>query len=106
MCVLTNITQDHLDLHRTMKDYVNTKLKIFQKLITYNRKPGVKKTAVINAESDYAELFLNETYDSMYIYGQSNKANLTPCDITNTIGGTKFTVKVPGKDMQIETSFR
>ena len=106
MCVLTNITQDHLDLHKTMKDYVNTKLKIFQKLITYNRKPGVKKTAVINAESDYAELFLNETYDSMYIYGQSNKANLTPSDITNTIDGTKFTVKVPGKDMQIETSFR
>ena len=29
ICVLTNITQDHLDLHKTMKDYVNTKLKIF-----------------------------------------------------------------------------
>jgi len=53
-----------------MKDYVNTKLKIFRKLITYNRKPGVKKTAIINVESEYAELFLNETYDSMYVYGE------------------------------------
>ena len=106
VCVLTNITQDHLDLHRTMKDYVNTKLKIFKNLITYNRKPGVKKTAVINVESDYAELFLAETYDSVYMYGQWTKANLTPSDIKNTITGTSFTVKVPWKDMKIETSFR
>jgi len=42
--VLTNITQDHLDLHRTMEDYVNTKLKIFKKLMYYARKPGIKKT--------------------------------------------------------------
>jgi len=39
ICVLTNITQDHLDLHRTMDDYVHTKLKIFQKLMYYKRKP-------------------------------------------------------------------
>ncbi|MDR3150894.1 MAG: hypothetical protein LBU14_04855 [Candidatus Peribacteria bacterium] len=37
--VLTNITQDHLDLHKTMNDYVKTKLKIFKELITYKRKP-------------------------------------------------------------------
>ena len=38
-CVLTNITQDHLDLHRTMDDYVHTKLEIFKKLMHYIRKP-------------------------------------------------------------------
>jgi UDP-N-acetylmuramoyl-L-alanyl-D-glutamate--2,6-diaminopimelate ligase len=35
---LTNISQDHLDLHKTMQDYVNTKLRIFKNLITYKRK--------------------------------------------------------------------
>jgi UDP-N-acetylmuramoyl-L-alanyl-D-glutamate--2,6-diaminopimelate ligase len=35
---LTNITQDHLDLHKTMEDYVNTKLEIFKNLIIYKRK--------------------------------------------------------------------
>lgn len=50
ICVLTNITQDHLDLHRTMDDYVNTKLKIFKNLMYYKRKPGVKKTGVINVD--------------------------------------------------------
>jgi UDP-N-acetylmuramoyl-L-alanyl-D-glutamate--2,6-diaminopimelate ligase len=39
VAVLTNITQDHLDLHKTMEDYVNTKLSLFSKLITNKRKP-------------------------------------------------------------------
>lgn len=43
VCVLTNITQDHLDLHKTMSDYVHTKLKIFHNLMYYKRKAGVKK---------------------------------------------------------------
>lgn len=67
--VLTNITQDHLDLHRTMDDYVQTKLKIFRKLMYYKRKPGIKKCGVINTESQYKEVFLAETYDSLYTYG-------------------------------------
>jgi UDP-N-acetylmuramoyl-L-alanyl-D-glutamate--2,6-diaminopimelate ligase len=30
IAVLTNITQDHLDLHKTMENYVQTKLKLFK----------------------------------------------------------------------------
>jgi hypothetical protein len=51
-----------------MEDYVNTKLSLFSNLITNKRKPGVKKTAVINTESQYKELFLDETYDVLYAY--------------------------------------
>jgi len=39
IAVLTNITQDHLDLHKTMKNYVATKLKLFKGLIIAKRKP-------------------------------------------------------------------
>ncbi|MGB2111069.1 MAG: Mur ligase family protein [Patescibacteria group bacterium] len=38
MAVLTNITQDHLDLHKTMDDYVYTKLLLFSNLIRNKRK--------------------------------------------------------------------
>ena len=47
ICVLTNITQDHLDLHHTMEDYVNTKLRIFSQLMYYKRKPGIKKSGIM-----------------------------------------------------------
>ncbi|PID87501.1 UDP-N-acetylmuramoyl-L-alanyl-D-glutamate--2,6-diaminopimelate ligase [Candidatus Gracilibacteria bacterium] len=102
-CVLTNITQDHLDLHRTMENYVNTKLSIFKNLIRYKRKPGIKKTAVINIDSDYSELFLAETYDTFYTYGKNARANFAPYDIETTINGTKFKIRMAGKDINVDT---
>jgi UDP-N-acetylmuramoyl-L-alanyl-D-glutamate--2,6-diaminopimelate ligase len=106
ICVLTNITQDHLDLHRTMDDYVNTKLKIFRKLMYYKRKPGIKKTGIINMESAYKERFLAETYDSLYTYGFSYDANLRAEDIHHTRESMNFKVVMPGKVLHIKSQLR
>jgi len=104
--VLTNISQDHLDLHKTMKDYVGTKLKLFKNLIIFERKDGVKKTWVINADSDYSEQFLAETYDSLYTYGMSFEANLHPQDIKHGKQFTEFTIDIPGWNMKVQTPLR
>lgn len=104
--VLTNITQDHLDLHRTMDDYVNTKLKIFSRLMYYKRKPGVKKTGIINMESAYKERFLAETYDFLYTYGRSHDANIKVKDVKNTRESMNFTVDMPGADIKIKSYLR
>ena len=101
--VLTNISQDHLDLHKTMKDYVNTKLQIFKKLITYIRKKWIKKTAIINIASDYADLFINETYDSLYTYGQSPNANMRIENIKQTENWIEFNLRLPGQDIQVKS---
>lgn len=104
--VLTNITQDHLDLHRTMDDYVHTKLKIFKNLMYYKRKPWVKKAGVINVESAYSELFLAETYDSVYKYWFWYDANIRAIDIKNTRESMNFTIQMPGKKLSISTKLR
>ncbi len=104
--VLTNITQDHLDLHRTMDDYVNTKLKIFKKLMYYKRKPWVKKTGIINMESEYKELFLAETYDSLFTYGSSYESNIRAEDIQNAKSSMNFRVKMPWDDIMVKTELR
>ena len=100
--VLTNISQDHLDLHKTMEDYVNTKLQIFKNLITYNRKPEIKKSAVINAASPYSDLFINQTYDSLYTYGTSD-SNLQAKNIKSNLSGTTFDIRLPGENLHIKT---
>jgi hypothetical protein len=51
-----------------MDNYVKTKLRLFKNLISSQRKPNVKKTAIINIESQYKELFLAETYDVLTTY--------------------------------------
>ncbi len=106
IAVLTNISQDHLDLHRTMKDYVNTKLKLFKNLISNNRKPWVKKTAVINKNSDYSDLFLAETFDSLYTYWTGRGIDLVAENIENKWIITKFSIDVAWPDIKIETKLR
>lgn len=106
IAVLTNITQDHLDLHKTMEKYVQTKLKLFKGLITSKRKWLVKKTAIINYESDYKDLFLAEAYDSVFTYGKDIKANIKIEKFENTINGTKIEARIPGTTLNLETKLR
>lgn len=106
IAVLTNITQDHLDLHHTMENYVRTKLKLFKSLISSNRKPWIKKTAIINLETDYKELFLNETYDVLTTYWFDYNSNLKAENIKNEISWVYFDVKIPGNTIKIETKLR
>lgn len=101
---LTNISQDHLDLHKTMADYVNTKLKIFKWLMWYARKKDVKKTWVINLDSEYADLFLEETYDTLFTYWKDYKANIQPSQTRTTINGTEFDLQIPWENIHVKTS--
>lgn len=103
---LTNITQDHLDLHKTMEDYVNTKLQIFKNLITYKRKPLVKKSAIVNIDSDYHSLFTNETYDVLYRYGKAPESDLQIIDIKEEQEYNTFKIKVWAKTLDIKTKLR
>ncbi|MBE6149433.1 MAG: UDP-N-acetylmuramoyl-L-alanyl-D-glutamate--2,6-diaminopimelate ligase [Firmicutes bacterium] len=61
--VFTNLTQDHLDYHKTMDEYLNCKLKLFD-MVTDKR--------FVNVDSEYKDKFINGdtvTYgfgDSLY----------------------------------------
>ena len=104
--VLTNISQDHLDLHKTMDDYVNTKLQIFKNLMYYDRKPDIKKTAIINLDSDYKDLFMNETYDNRITYAIDSQSDLTISDIKIDYDKTQFKLEMPWYNLNIETYLR
>lgn len=106
IAVLTNITQDHLDLHKTMDNYVKTKLSLFRNLIRFWRKQWVKKTAIINYDSAYRDLFLNETYDSLYTYWSDLKVDLRPENVKSEFDWTSFSVRIAGSDMQVKTRLR
>lgn len=105
--VLTNIAQDHLDLHRTMEIYVATKLRLFKNLVVYRRKPGVKKVAAINLDSDYASTFLAETTpDILYTYGIAPSAQIRAENIRFLKSGTKFDVRMPSNTFAVKTKLR
>lgn len=74
--ILTNITEDHLDFHKTYKDYYKTKMSIFKKL----KKKGIKisdiKIENYDINKDYFE-YNNKTYNTK-IKGEYNIKNIIP----------------------------
>ncbi len=70
VAVMTNISQDHLDLHKTMDNYVETKLQLFKNLYKYGIHKNIRKVAVVNMDSEYASRFLSKdiVVDVMYTF--------------------------------------
>ncbi|MDD2565446.1 MAG: UDP-N-acetylmuramoyl-L-alanyl-D-glutamate--2,6-diaminopimelate ligase [Candidatus Gracilibacteria bacterium] len=103
---LTNISQDHLDLHKTMENYYKIKLKLFENLVRYRRKNGIKKVSVVNIDSQYSSEFLNIVDDNKYTYGLSNTAQIKAQNITYGIDFTEFEIKIPGNTVKMKTKLK
>ena len=104
--VLTNIAQDHLDLHGTMDVYAQTKLRLFEGLVFYRRKGSIKKIGAINIDSSYAHLFLATTADALYTYGMNGGAQISASDIHLAGDTTDFILKLPSNRVQVHTHLR
>lgn len=105
VAVLTNIAQDHLDLHKTMEHYVQTKLQLFQSLYKYGLRKGIKKVSVVNVDHVYAENFISRDIvtDNLYTVGISSQASVRAENIVFTDDGTEFEVKIPSDRFHIST---
>ncbi len=101
--VLTNISQDHLDLHKTMDNYVDTKLQLFRNLYKNGIKKWVRKIGVVNIDSEYADRFLSRdiVVDNLYTVGFSPSAGVRAENISNTEFSTEFDVRIPSNSFHL-----
>lgn len=94
--VFTNLTQDHLDYHITMRNYFKAKAILFE-----NLKEG--DFAVINADDEYAEDFISVIPEGVkiYKYGVKNNADIKAENIDFSVDGAKLTVSFNSKSREI-----
>ncbi|WP_434564302.1 UDP-N-acetylmuramoyl-L-alanyl-D-glutamate--2,6-diaminopimelate ligase [Thermoanaerobacterium thermosaccharolyticum] len=85
IAVFTNLTQDHLDFHKTMEDYANAKAKLFRM---------AKTACVINIDDDYSSLIIENSNAKVVTYGIKDYAYIMAKDIKNDIKGAKYTVQI------------
>lgn len=85
IAVFTNLTQDHLDFHKTMDDYANAKAKLFRM---------AKIACVINIDDDYSSLIIENSNAKVVTYGIKDYAYIMAKDIKNDIKGAKYTVQI------------
>lgn len=72
--IFTNLTQDHLDFHGTMANYLRAKTKLFDMVSRRGRKQN--KTAVINVDDAASSEVLKHCLCNKITYGIKNPADL------------------------------
>lgn len=85
--IFTNLTEDHLDYHKTMDNYLNAKLELFKKL----KEDGI---GIINSDDKYYKHFIT---DHTITYGLDGDYKIS--DITYNINKSKF--KINGEEFSM-----
>jgi len=90
----TNLTQDHLDFHKTMENYMKEKIKLF------NQTKG-KKVAIVNSDDKYYSNFLlnnnNITYGTKKsdYYIKNYELELTETKMNLSTGNNDYNITIP-----------
>lgn len=94
VALFTNFTQDHLDYHKTMEHYLQTKIKLFQWLTPND-------FAIANVDDAHATDFLNATVAQRISFGIHTKADVMAKDINFSIKGTRYRLVTPVGEIEI-----
>ncbi|MDP3732618.1 MAG: UDP-N-acetylmuramoyl-L-alanyl-D-glutamate--2,6-diaminopimelate ligase [Candidatus Omnitrophota bacterium] len=95
--IFTNLTQDHLDYHKTLEDYFQAKAKLFKGL-------NQGSFAVINNDDKYGKRILELIRGPEIItYAIDNEADIIAYDIKPGTAHTEFTVRVIKKKINFKT---
>ncbi|MCK5225812.1 MAG: UDP-N-acetylmuramoyl-L-alanyl-D-glutamate--2,6-diaminopimelate ligase, partial [Planctomycetes bacterium] len=92
----TNLASDHLDYHKTQKEYLSAKIKLFEQL-------SADATAVINKQSPQAEQIAKKTKAKILWYAVDEKADITAQIKSADITGTTFALEYAGKSATVKT---
>ena len=107
VAVFTNLTPEHLDYHKDIDTYVQTKQRLFATLdpTKKKKKPSLHKTAIANADSPYGAYMLQKCTANKITYGLSPAADLKATDIQLLQHGTQMTLTFQGQTATLLAPF-
>ena len=88
--IFTNLTQDHLDYHKTMENYKLTKAKLFEIVSRSGKKNN--KNAVINIDDEAGAEMLNHSSCKKITYGIEKNSDIRAVDVDIRADGMNFKV--------------
>ena len=96
--VMTNLTHEHLDYHRTFKNYREAKLKLFK---AANKTVGGKHIGIINAD-DPSAVYFKRAIEMPMTYG-IDRGDIQARQIKLDNDGVEYFVKCDGRKLHIRT---
>jgi UDP-N-acetylmuramoyl-L-alanyl-D-glutamate--2,6-diaminopimelate ligase len=100
----TNLTQDHLDFHKTMDAYFDAKSLLFEGLAKQSKKKGC---AVINMDDRFASRLVDRIGKTteFFTYGLGSQAQFRASDVRMTFEGTQYQLNALGKSFLVRMPF-
>jgi UDP-N-acetylmuramoyl-L-alanyl-D-glutamate--2,6-diaminopimelate ligase len=100
VAVFSNLTQDHLDFHKTMEEYFQAKLRLFLGL---ERGLKANKRAIVNIDDPYGTRIVEHCPAPVWTYALKAKADLRAEAVQLSLQGTTFTAATPVGNFPIES---
>lgn len=98
--VLTNITQDHLDFHKTMENYRDAKSLLFEGLANGTK---ANKHAAFNMDDASSPVIMARTKVSCLRYGKSKDCDIYPEDLEIFAKGMNLNLHTPNGILRLHT---
>ena len=99
VAIFTNLSQDHLDYHENMEDYLSAKIRLFHLL----RNDGL---ILVNTDDVRSETILRHAHRKLNrkvrTFGLSSLADLKAIGIKSTLSGTSFEAVAPDQSFAVE----
>lgn len=102
LAIYTNLSQDHLDYHKSMDAYFHSKSLLFSQLGNEYCIEG-QKHAIINIDDSYADQLKKVTSQHILTYGINKKADVFATDICYSSMESTFTLHTPIGSIDINT---
>lgn len=90
--IFTNLTQDHLDFHKTMENYCAAKSKLF-KMCEYG---------IVNADDEWADKITEDADCKIMTYSIEKPSDLQAKNIEYLMDRVHFTVDIKGQEVRFE----
>ena len=101
VAVMTNVTADHLDFHRSREEYLAAKGRLFVMLDESVKKTGVEKVAVLNADDPASDYFRSLTSARAIAYGIERPAEVRATEIRALDWGSRFRLVTPAGEEEV-----
>ncbi|RQD73799.1 MAG: UDP-N-acetylmuramoyl-L-alanyl-D-glutamate--2,6-diaminopimelate ligase [Candidatus Syntrophonatronum acetioxidans] len=93
--VLTNISEDHLDFHKTFERYLRSKAKLFSRMGNMSEGSNSPKVAILNRDDPNFSYLYEESGVQKITYGIKKKADFMARDIQIKDEGVSFYLESP-----------
>ncbi len=104
VAVVTNVTHEHLDFHGSLEAYRRAKAMLFEGLTGSFHKPGLPKVAVLNRDDSSYDYLRLIPADRRIVYSVDGEGDVTAADVEYGSAATRFTLRLPGAEVAVETA--